>query len=130
MPLSVVSLCPLVIPPSKSPSAPSPPAPPSSPPTLSCAVSIYPSHTIYLPTKKGALRHGETGGVCCRHGNPPFPHIRHPSDIIWLAAPGLWKEAHTVLSERRRQQERERATRGEPVKKGGSFFFKSAGASD
>lgn len=41
---------------------------------------------------------------------PTFSHIRQLSDIIWLAMPGLWKEAHTVLSERQQQQERERAT--------------------
>lgn len=58
-------------------------------------------------------RDGETGGVCCRHGNPPFPHIRQLSDIIWLAMPGLWKEAHAVPSERRQQREREGATRRE-----------------
>lgn len=95
-----------------------------------CCVYLPKPHHL-SPDEKGAPRHGETGGVCCRHGNPPFPHIRQLSDIIWLAVPGLWKEAHTVLSERQQQQERDRATRGEPVKEGGRFFFfffKSAGA--
>lgn len=44
---------------------------------------------------------------------PTVSHKRQWNDIMCLAVAELWKEAHTVL------RERERATRGEPVKEKG-----------
>ena len=52
---------------------------------------------------------------------PAVPHIKRRSEIIWLAPPGLRKEAHTLPSEKRQQEER--STRGEPVKEGGRVFI-------
>lgn len=109
---------------------------------LLCSLSSLPSHSSYyttspcaggLPTPIHLFPHGKGGLRRRGWGNrwsllsswqPTVSHIRQLSDIIWLAMPGLWKEAHAVLSERQQQQEREQATgRDSEVRRECFFFF-------